>query len=941
MGALYLARDPVLHRDVAVGLVRDFGIDVDSDPELRARFEREARVAMRLRHPNLAAVYDVGEDQGQAFIATEYVEGETLADLIRRRASLPIERRLELIEDLCDGLGYAHSSGVVHWSLTPNDLAITPGGSLKILGLGLAAARSAAANVSSSGLLGNPAYMSPEQIRGGTIDQRSDIFSVGLVLYETLSYSRAYRGGSLPALAYGVMHTEPTPLSELVPDVDPALEAAVARAIQKAPERRYQTLQELGADLAAVRRRAHPESAPPGARLESEGAASAGSPPAAGPSRDSLRERRGTRIEAHLEAAQSHFQAGDYGQALEDSESVLILDPKNVRALDLVERAHRALAQQRIGRAVQDAREFIQKGEIEEVTRWADAMLAKDPLSDSAKAMRDVARAALEEQRAREAAERHGETSRIDQNVQFSVFRPAAITTTKWYPMIVFAHLASRRPDAPPGEPDPIDEVERRAKTLLGLPAAKPAIRVDSLVGIPEEGRLHVMPFVPGIEFEPPQHTFLWLQPIRQVEFSLRADPGMEGRTARGTLTVFLGAVIVADIALAIPVESTVDEREQPVGEVASPYRRLFASYSHKDEAIVRQFESYARGLGDRYVRDAIDLRAGEQWDSRLCELIDGADVFQLFWSTNSMDSSLVRREWEHALTVDKPQFIRPVYWQVPLPTGEGLPPISLARLHFAFVGNPAAAGGLPTDVRVDAILEQERKLALEREQARAAQEERTELARRAELERMESARRLREEEARRAEMERMEAAERARQEEAKRRDQQVAQERAEAAAEMRRREEVQLLLDAERERAARAAEEKRAERARRAEMARVEEEHRAREEEAQRLEQVARERAAAAERERARLAAQEDRERRIEKEREETDFLRDEVRQREAQQGLEPTTSTPAESSARPMWDTIRPLPESLPARRPRSLVHVLLGILGVLIVGWLIRGC
>ena len=177
-------------------------------------------------------------------------------------------------------------------------------------------------------------------------------------------------------------------------------------------------------------------------------------------------------------------------------------------------------------------------------------------------------------------------------------------------------------------------------------------------------------------------------------------------------------------MTLAMPIESRVDEREQSISQVVNPYRRLFASYSHKDQAIVRQFENYAKGVGDRYVRDVLDLRAGEVWNTRLCELIESADVFQLFWSRNSMDSPFVRQEWEHALRIPKPDFVRPVYWEQPFPTREGLPPEGLARLHFAFVGGGPASDGA-ADPHQDAVVDRERQLARERaERERAAMRE-------------------------------------------------------------------------------------------------------------------------------------------------------------------------------------------------------------------------
>jgi hypothetical protein len=161
-----------------------------------------------------------------------------------------------------------------------------------------------------------------------------------------------------------------------------------------------------------------------------------------------------------------------------------------------------------------------------------------------------------------------------------------------------------------------------------------------------------------------------------------------DGKTARGQLKVYLGAILLAEIDLAIRVDSAHREpvvAGPPHSETMRPYRKIFASYSHKDADIVRQYEALVESFGDRYLRDVRDLRAGETWDPRLLAMIEEADVFQLFWSTNSMKSPFVRKEWEHALELGRSNFIRPTYWENPLPASEveGLPPETLRRLHF------------------------------------------------------------------------------------------------------------------------------------------------------------------------------------------------------------------------------------------------------------------
>jgi hypothetical protein len=284
--------------------------------------------------------------------------------------------------------------------------------------------------------------------------------------------------------------------------------------------------------------------------------------------------------------------------------------------------------------------------------------------------------------------------SRADENVQFTVYRPKAVAPECWYPLVAFAHLTSKRADAPPHEPDPVEEVKQQATALLGARLVEEyrTVTQDASRAVPREETLTFVPQAPGIEFNPPSRSFRWSESVHREEFLLRAGAELMGQTARGRLSIFLDDILLADVSLAIPVDASAvppAADAQPKVERARPYRRIFASYSHKDLHIVEQFERLARVLGDEYLRDWQHLRAGEVWDDRLRVLIEEADVFQLFWSRNAMESAYVRREWEHALSLNRPYFVRPTYWEEPLPEDEarGLPPAELLCLHFQRIG--------------------------------------------------------------------------------------------------------------------------------------------------------------------------------------------------------------------------------------------------------------
>ena len=260
MGVVYLAHDPLLDRNVAIKLLA-----IESS-ELRERFGREARAAGSLNHPNIVHVYDVGEDEGRSFIAMEYVAGETLADVINRNASLKLSRKLTITLELCAGLAHAHRMGIVHRDVKPANVMLDESGTVKILDFGLARplVLGAPGLTRNSQMIGTPHYMAPEQIQGGVIDKRTDVYGVGLVLYELLAYVKAYPGDAPYSVILRVMNEEPEALERLCPDLDPSLPDIVRRASDKIPGRRYDDLSRMisgpesgSAAPPALRRRRH------------------------------------------------------------------------------------------------------------------------------------------------------------------------------------------------------------------------------------------------------------------------------------------------------------------------------------------------------------------------------------------------------------------------------------------------------------------------------------------------------------------------------------------------------------------------------------------------------------------------------------------------------------------------------------------------------------
>jgi eukaryotic-like serine/threonine-protein kinase len=251
MGSLYLARDPAIDRLVAIKLLRE-GFE---DESLRQRFAREVRATGKLHHPNIVTVFDTGEHDNRPFIAMEYVAGETLASVIHRRAPASIIEKLTILEEVCDGLGCAHEAGIIHRDIKPANVMLEDAtGAVKILDFGIAHAGET--GLTNAGeMVGTLNYMAPEQISGAMVDQRTDVYAVGVLAYELLSYQRAFAGSMQEGVLARLLHGPPPAIESVVPGIDPQLSNVVARAMAKQPSDRYEDMEQLRQELEAVRTR--------------------------------------------------------------------------------------------------------------------------------------------------------------------------------------------------------------------------------------------------------------------------------------------------------------------------------------------------------------------------------------------------------------------------------------------------------------------------------------------------------------------------------------------------------------------------------------------------------------------------------------------------------------------------------------------------------------
>jgi hypothetical protein len=279
----------------------------------------------------------------------------------------------------------------------------------------------------------------------------------------------------------------------------------------------------------------------------------------------------------------------------------------------------------------------------------------------------------------------------LDQDVEFTVYRPRRMAPHEWHTLLAFAHRTELVAADDGRTIDPIEEVARQATAVLAAdePAYAPAAESSSLP-VPRGGDVTFVPVLPGCEVNPPHRTFTWNEPVHREEFRIRPTSVPAGETVRGHLAVYLGAVVLAEVNLSMQVEAAgADvparvETQPSTPSTARRFERVFLSYSHKDSQVVDLVESL-NILNVHYVRDSRDLRSGEDWRQGLESLIRSSDRFQLFWSRNSMASPEVANEWRYALSLDRADFIRPVYWEEPRPEDpvRELPPAALNRLHF------------------------------------------------------------------------------------------------------------------------------------------------------------------------------------------------------------------------------------------------------------------
>src|ERR1700758_5471343 len=255
MGVGYQARDPQIDRMVAVKTISLWGQEAEEEIEFRLRFMNEAQAAGRLHHPGIVSVFDVGEnpENQDPYIVLEYVPGETLNRILARERKLPLAKALKLAEELADALDYAHAQGVIHRDIKPANILITEDGHAKIADFGIAKLNLAHFTLPGR-VLGTPAYMAPEQLSGEGCDGRSDLFSLGVILYVMTTGMSPFQGDSATTVCFKAANREPVAASALDLNLPPQLDAIISRAIAKDPKQRYQSGSAFAGDLRQLQR---------------------------------------------------------------------------------------------------------------------------------------------------------------------------------------------------------------------------------------------------------------------------------------------------------------------------------------------------------------------------------------------------------------------------------------------------------------------------------------------------------------------------------------------------------------------------------------------------------------------------------------------------------------------------------------------------------------
>jgi eukaryotic-like serine/threonine-protein kinase len=355
MGIVYRARDPIINRLVALKTITK---GVAEDPNMLQRFYREAQSAGGLQHPNIVTIYDMGEEAGTPYIAMELVEGESLEQLIGSRPDLPLSLKLTYAIQACRAFDYAHKRGIIHRDIKPANVMLSKDGVVKVVDFGIA--RVVKTSKTQTGMLiGTFAYMAPEQYHGEHADERSDLWSFGVLLYELVSYQRPFRGDAPAILMHGICDQDFEPLCAVCPESPPELEAVLSRVLQKSPIDRYQSMEDLLLELDPI-----------------------------------CKSLQSATVAKLVEHGHELVRQGDFPQARDILRQALQVESTNTQARSLLDKVNtelrRILIRPKAQEMVEKGRALLEQGRIQEARGESESALRLDPSFEPAQELQQL-----------------------------------------------------------------------------------------------------------------------------------------------------------------------------------------------------------------------------------------------------------------------------------------------------------------------------------------------------------------------------------------------------------------------------------------------------------------------------------------------------------------------------------------------------------------------
>ena len=644
MGATFKARNPETGQLVSL---KALSPPLTEDPDGIARQMAQAQVMLPLQHPNIVRTLEVFEDQGQVYVATEYVEGRTLTEAIRSGSVTP-RQAVAVVEALAQALEYTHHRGILHRDLKPHNVIVTADGTPRLTDFLPVTPAEQSETTATGFFLGTPAYMAPEQFRDPKhVSPATDVYGLGGILYTALTGQPPVEGQRLSHMMMHAVSQEPPPPSQINPGVDANLDAICLKCLSKDPRQRYQS----AAELADALHRLHGEAAPeanPAEQLRPVTRGGGSAPPRPAPASGT----RGITPPPAREPSRSlEFRCPSCGAKLRVPEA---LTGKSVRC-------------------PQCAQVFV-AGSISPTQPSAPMRAPARPRSDDDF---DDAR-----ERPRRSRREESHEARPERPKQAGTPEMPGVTTDA----VVFT--VTSPPTFVPGTAAVIDvwaHLERHRAEVLDRARAEAGGEISSKSRGPVEvargSVLTIKLHVQNLEIDEPEDTLLWRGDIGNATFAVRVPAGLTPGPRSGVAHIHVGGLRIARINFVVqvgPQKNGSDFLETK----QERFHKAFASYAtpDRDEVLARiQGIQKAAPTLDVFL-DVVKLRSGQHWEGELFERINGSDVFYLFWSARARQSEWVEKEWRYALKTRGLDFIDPV----PLaPPDEVPPPQELAEKHF------------------------------------------------------------------------------------------------------------------------------------------------------------------------------------------------------------------------------------------------------------------